>query len=115
MKESLTDRLSRQTAEALEQSLQRWQERLSEAELKAPPRLYQMIEALREIVAEDSRRAREQLMETLTRIGSSEQEFLGWLEQDFQTLEQELLTALSKTADPTTVELAKLRAAKNAS
>ncbi|MDX1497363.1 MAG: hypothetical protein R3352_07400 [Salinisphaeraceae bacterium] len=110
MRESLTERLSRQTAEALEQRLQRWQERLNEVETQAPPRVYQMIEALREVVTEDSRKAREKVVEILTQIGTTENEFLSWLEQDFQLLEEQLFTALTKAADPTTVELEKLRA-----
>lgn len=109
MTESAAERLSRATAEALQHSLERWQQRLHEAEVQAPANIYRMIEALREVVSQDSRKARQQVLDILTRMGTSEAEFLDWLEQDFELLEKRLFTALGVAADPTALELDRLR------
>ena len=109
MSESFTERFTRETANRLQQSLERLQQRLQEAEYQAPPPIYQKIEALRELLREDSEAAREKTMDLLKQIGTSESEFLDWLQQDVERLEQRLIQALGLAADPTQVDLARLR------
>ena len=96
--------LGSDTAQALEAALKRLQLHLREAEVQAPMQIFQMIEELRGMVRSDSAKAKEGLTNALKRIAASEEEFLDWLELDWQLLERKLLKALSLAADPSQLD-----------
>lgn len=106
MSQSIFQHLGGEIAEKLERSLNRLRQQLREAECSAPPPLFQMLEELRLIIAEDSDKARQRVQELLQSMGASEEEFLDWLRLDIELLEKKLLSAMSLAADPSQIDLA---------
>ncbi len=105
MTDNLGEQLSGDLARQIRQTLKRLRMHLHEAEVQAPAQIFQMIEELRSLVANDTQKARQNLHTALQRLGASEEEFLEWLELDVQLLERKLLKALALAADPSKVDL----------
>lgn len=111
MPDSIGQQITRDAAQAIERNLNKLGLHLRQAEVQAPMQIFQMIEELRSRLTNDSDKARKELLETLKRLGASEEEFLDWLQLDLQQLERKLMNALKQATDPSRVDLAAWRKA----
>lgn len=105
---AMTRRFTVNLHTALESAYRRLSLQLRAAELSTPPTLYQMIEELRLVLAEEDQRTREGVQRILRKLGADEEEFLDWLALDIQLLEAQIFKTMARLADPTQLDLNRL-------
>ena len=101
----MSERLDQLASKSLSDALERVRTRLHEAELNAPPQVYQALEALREKLQSRLEETETQLSQLAHEIGETEDDLLEWLKLDIRSLEKRLLESLLSASDKSRAEL----------